>query len=407
MDAAPEAPPPPGAVFAVGSFTKLTSTASQAVPHTLGQVPKALILWTIGKTNENLSSGFYYGVGISDSSTSLSLATSSRDAASPSSSSRRIASSKAITLVQGSGTTLAEADLPSWSTASFQLNWTTNDGQPTIIHYLVIGGPQVSAKVLNWQTPTSTGQKAVTGVGFQPEAVLHFYAGAAFVNTPPSTLSSAVIGMGAMDKTGAQWAMQAADADRQSPIIASRAQRTDAAIYMYTDTGSTGVTKEARFVSMNSGGFTLNFTAANSNATQVASLALAGLKADVGTFNKITAGAPASQTVTTGFKPGAVFMTSYQIGAQSAQLNEPNCSFGVGASDGVSEASSALTSADGISTSSVDGQDKTSKAFVKMNAPPLDAEADMASFGASGFTLNWTTNDTTASQICFLALGAP
>jgi hypothetical protein len=42
-----------------------------------------------------------------------------------------------------------------------------------------------------------------------------------------------------------------------------------------------------------------------------------------------------------------------------------------------------------------------------MNTPPLDAEADMASFGASGFTLNWTTNDAVASQICFLALGAP
>jgi hypothetical protein len=247
----------------------------------------------------------------------------------------------------------------------------------------------------------------VTGVGFQPEAVLHFYAGAAFVNPPPSTQSSAVIGMGAMDKTGAQWAIQAADADNQNPVISSRAQRTDAAIYMYTDTGSTGVTKEARFVSMNSGGFTLNFTAANSNATQVASLALAGLKADVGTFNKITAGAPASQTVTTGFRPGAVFMTSYQIGAQSTQLNEPSCTFGMGASDGVSEASSALTSADGISTSSVDGQDKTSKAFIKMNTPPLDAEADMANFAASGFTLNWTTNDSTASQICFLALAPP
>jgi hypothetical protein len=406
MDAAPEAPPPPGAVFAVGSFTKSAATGTQSVPHTLGQIPKALILWTVGKTNETLSGGFYYGVGISDSSASASLAASTRDAVSPSSSSRRIAS-KAITLVQGGEVTVAEADLPSWSAANFQLSWTVNDGQPYVIHYLVIGGPQVSAKVVNWQTPTAPGQKAITGLGFQPETVLHLYAGAAFVNAPPYSQSSGVIGIGAMDKTGAQWAIQASDASAQNPTMASRAQRNDAAIYMFTDTGTVGVTKEARFVAMTSGGFTLNFTTANGNASQVYSLALTGLKAGVGTFNKSTAGAPASQTVTTGFKPGAVFMTSYQMGAQTSQLNEPICTYGMGASDGVSEASSAITSADGVATTSVDGQDKTSKAFIKMNSPPLDAEADMASFGATGFTLNWTTNDTTPSQMCFLALGAP
>src|SRR6185503_7978945 len=109
--------------------------------------------------------------------------------------------------------------------------------QPYVIHYLVIGGPQVSAKVVNWQAPTSAGQKAVIGVGFQPEAVLHFYVGAAFINAPPSSQTSAVLGIGAMDKTGAQWAIQAADADNQNPAVASRAQRNNAAIYMYTDTG--------------------------------------------------------------------------------------------------------------------------------------------------------------------------
>ncbi len=406
MDAAPEAPPPPGAVFAVGSFTKLTSTGSQSVPHTLGQVPKALLLWTIGKTNETLSSGFYYGVGISDASTSFSLATSTRDGVSPSQGSRRVAS-KAITLVHGSASIVAEADLPSWSSTNFQLTWTTNDSQPYVIHYLVIGGPQVSAKVVNWQAPTSPGQKSVTGLGFQPETVLHLYAGAAFDNPSPHTDSSAVIGIGAMDRTGAQWAIQASDVNGANPTVTSRSQRNDAAIYMYSDSGSVVVTKEASFVNMTSGGFTLNFGTANSSASQIFSLALGGLKAGVGTFNKSTASAPASQTVTAGFRPGAVFMTSYHIASQTAQINQPICSFGVGASDGTNEASSAIVAHDNASPAAVDGQDKTSKAFIKMNTPPLDSEADMASFGPTGFTLNWTTNDSVASQMCFLALGAP
>jgi len=405
-DAAPEVPPPLGAVFAVGSFTKSTSTGSQTVSHTLGQAPKALILWTVGKTNESLSSGFYYGIGISDSSTSVSLAMSTRDGASTSSTSRRVAN-KAITLVQGGETTVAEADLPSMSAGNFQLTWTTNDGQPSVIHYLVIGGPQVTAKIVNWQAPTSPGQKTVNGVGFQPEAVLHFHVGSAFTSSAPNNQASGVIGIGAMDKSGAEWSIQAGDADSQNPSVTGRAQRTNAAIYMYTDSGTASVTKEAKFVSMNSGGFTLDFTTANSSASQVYSLALGGLKADVGSFNKSTGTAPASQSVNTGFSPSAVFMASYQKTAESSSVNESDCSFGLGASDGTNEASSAIVATDGDSPAKVDGQDKTSKAFIKMNTPPLDAEADMASFGPSGFTLNWTTNDNVAAQICYLALGPP
>jgi hypothetical protein len=302
---------------------------------------------------------------------------------------------------------LAEADMPSWGSTSFTLNWTTNDGQPFIVHYLLIGGPQVTAKIVNWQAPTTTGQKAVTGVGFQPETVLHFHAGAAFTQAAPINANNAVIGLGAMDKTGAQWAIQVADANAATTTMTSRAQRNNSALFMYTDAPTASVTKEATFVSMNADGFTLNFTTANTSASEVYSLALAGLKAGVGTFNKTTAAAPAMQAVTTGFTPGAVFMTSYQMVAQTAAISESMCSIGLGATDGPHEASSTIGSYDAVTTTTVGGQDKTSKAFIKMNMPPLDAEADFASFSASGFSLNWTTSDPIASQICFLALGAP
>jgi hypothetical protein len=410
MDAGPEVPPGAGAVFAVGSFTKSGATGSQMVPHTLGQVPKAIILWTIGKTDETMTSGFNYGIGISDPATSVALAMASRDGIAPSLTSRRMAN-KAITMVTaGEASTtaaLAEADMPSWGSTSFTLNWTTNDGQPFVVHYLLIGGPQVSAKVVNWQAPTAAGQKVVPGIGFQPETVLHFHAGAAFISAVPFNQTNAVLGIGAMDKTGAQWGIQVSDANAQSTTVTSRAQRNDAAIFMYTDTGTASVTKQASFVSMNADGFTLNFTTANASASQIYSLALAGLKAGVGTFNKTTATAPALQPVTTGFTPGAVFMTSFQIAAQTATISEPMCSIGLGATDGPHEASSTLGSYDGVTTPTCGGQDKASKAFIKMNMPPLDAEADFASFSASGFSLNWTTSDPVASQICFLALGAP
>jgi hypothetical protein len=86
-------------------------------------------------------------------------------------------------------------------------------------------------------------------------------------------------------------------------------------------------------------------------------------------------------------------------------VRESQCSWSVGAGDGTHEASSAIVANDAISPTAVDAIDKTSKVFLKMNTPPLDAEADLASFDPSGFTLNWTTNDPVASQMCFFALG--
>jgi hypothetical protein len=157
---------------------------------------------------------------------------------------------------------------------------------------------------------------------------------------------------------------------------------------------------------MNADGFTLNFTTANSTASHVYSLALGGLKASVGTFNKTAAAAPASQSVTSGFQPGALLLASFQTTAQTSGTSVSIGSFGLGASDGTNEASSAVVEDDNVATASVESIDKASKVFIKMNTAPLDAEADLSSFGPTGFTLNWTTNDSTASQMCFLALGA-
>jgi hypothetical protein len=177
---------------------------------------------------------------------------------------------------------------------------------------------------------------------------------------------------------------------------------------MYNDTTPPSVTKEASLASMNPDGFTLNFTTANTAAAQVYSLALAGVKARAGTFDKTTAAEPASQSVFTGFQPGALFMASYQKAATSTSVRDAICNLGLGASDGVRKASSLFSAADGITTTATNGLDKTSKVFLKMNQPPLDAEADLTSFDPNGFfTLNWTLNDGVASQICFLALGVP
>ena len=43
---------------------------------------------------------------------------------------------------------MKEADLASWDATNFTLNWTTNDSTAYVIHFIAIGGSDVSAKVV-------------------------------------------------------------------------------------------------------------------------------------------------------------------------------------------------------------------------------------------------------------------
>jgi len=399
-------------VFAVGSFAKSGTTGNQVVTHTLGQTPKAIILWTVGKTNETASAGFTFGIGVSDGTTEYATSMEAANGVTTSVSARHMAA-KAITIVNSNQATRAEADLTTWSSSSFTLNWTANEASSYVVHYLAVGGPSVSAKVVLWQAPASTGNRAVTGVGFQPETVLHFNAGGAFTTAPPFETGNAVFGMGVMDKGGGQWAMMTGDTANANPSTSSRSQKTDSTIYTTTDAPAVNITKEATFVSMDSGGFTVNFTAnsTSANQTQIFSLALAGLRAKAGSFNKSTGAQPASQGITTpGFRPGAVLFSSYQSTTQAGgTVHIAHERLGIGATDGSHEGCSALANADNVSPTNVDGIDKTSKVFLKLDNTTMatNAEADLSSLDATGFTVNWTTNDAVATQINFLALGAP
>ena len=124
----------------------------------------------------------YFAFGFSDGTTHGSGSSASQNGVGTSAVSRRMAN-KVLTVVKWDQTLLAEADLQAWDATGFTLNWTTNDTYPYIIHYLLIAGSDISAKVVNWQMPNATGNIAVTGVGFQPTAVIHLHTGSGFVAT--------------------------------------------------------------------------------------------------------------------------------------------------------------------------------------------------------------------------------
>src|SRR2546427_9996471 len=148
----------------VGSFTKNSTTGNQTVNHSLGETPVALILWTASETSESFSSTFQFGMGLTDGTNNRSAAGSSEDNKSSSVTSRRLAT-KALTIVDYSQGTVAEADLSSWNSTGFTLNWTTNTASTGyVVHYLAIGGYEGSAKVFTWVLPVFTRNPSVTRV---------------------------------------------------------------------------------------------------------------------------------------------------------------------------------------------------------------------------------------------------
>lgn len=394
-----------GPYFQVGSFTKSVGAApaTQTVSHTLGVVPKAIIFWTNGKTNQTVSSGYRFGFGLTDGTTSKAVATSDADAVSTTVVGRRMTNT-AVVIIDPAGTAIAEADLQSWNSSGFTLNWTTNDATATVIHFLAIGGPKVAAKVINWTMPIAVGNQAVTGVGFQPEVVVNAHIGAAVMTAPPTTATNASFALSWFDASGEQASLCTFGNNASAPSLEQRYQRADKALI-----GSSNiVTKEATWVSMDSDGFTLNYTTANTSNGQMISLALHGVSSQIGSFTKATGAAPASQQITgLRFRPRAVLFASVQAGS-SASIGSQSRT-GLGATDGSTDGSVAFQATDGSNPSSVQGIDKTSKSFVKIDngSSTIDAEASTSSLDSAGFTLNWTTNDAVATEIFYLALAPP
>src|SRR5262249_46628650 len=131
--------PPTGMTEAVDVASAALGNAGQSLE--MNYVSQAGIGTTNTKTataNANADSGAtdtitllpayqsYFGFGFSDGTASGSGSSASQNGIATAAVARRMAN-KALTVVKWDQTVLAEADLQSWNTTSFTLNWTTND----------------------------------------------------------------------------------------------------------------------------------------------------------------------------------------------------------------------------------------------------------------------------------------
>ena len=397
----------------VGSFTKATGAATASQPITgVGFKPRAVILWTIGATSAgSWTSGYTYAIGYSarnagETITVGSMACASETGADTTNASQRQAA-KALTIVQWGETTLAECDMTSFDADGFTLSWTTNDSNAYIIHYMALGGNDFTdAKVVAWTTGTSTGNKAVTGAGFQPDFVMHLANPA--TTTPPASAANASLMMGAMT-TAAQWYSAIISKDASASSNSARQQRTTAAFSpLAISFGWPFYDSYATYVSLDSDGFTLNFGYAPSVNQNAYALCLKGGSYYLDTFN--LAGETGNQAISgVGFQPEGVLLVSVGTGNGGTYNPGSHVAQSVSATDGTANGSTFLYDETNLDISNPAAISKTDKICVMDDdfAQSVGREGSVVSLDADGFTINWSdATDNDAAGILYFAFAS-
>src|SRR3990167_3247405 len=199
------------------------------------------------------------GFGAATSATARwSIGGGDDDALSPTDTNSKISLTTVVEIFNTCGDHVGHADFVSMDVNGFTINVTDAAGFTPFIHYLCLKGG--SYFVGNDTQKTSTGTKATTGVGFKPSAVL-------FGSNDSATTGSSVAGwtevIGAGDGTneGAIWT------ENQDAVATSEVnQRTVTTKVLSMSTGVATTDAEADLTSLDSDGFTLDWTTADATA---------------------------------------------------------------------------------------------------------------------------------------------
>jgi hypothetical protein len=274
-------------------------------------------------------------------------------------------------------------------------------------NYLAIGGDDVTVTYGQANAPTSIGQQAITGLGFEPSLLL-------FQNGFTGNSNAGTwFGSGWVDNAGRQGvtAFHQVGNDSITPGENDRYQRTTNCIITMDETTG-ALDGAAEFVSFDSNGFTIEWTTAPAYAAPFRWLAISGVGAHAGALNQ--PGATGSQDVSgLDVDPGAVLFQSFGAVAGTTVIDHLQYSLGFA----TPSASGCVWSGDNDNIGSVANRRCVSgqwndRAIVAAtpdttSSATVEAYASLLSVGTGEFTIDWALVDATSRQTLYLALGDP
>jgi len=395
-----------------GTFTKATATGSQNITG-VGFQPKAVIFYWTRQTNINANNaGLNEGYGFAADGTPISqgsVVAAGMDNLATTDANSMISSTYAIEMLNwgAAGTPMvARASVTAFGADGFTLNWATNEARADYIHYIAIGGPDITNAIVGTFLGPAvvTNPFNVTGVGFQPDMVF-FMSSNRTGTTEDAIITEGSLNLGFMTSTGSASTGWAA---RDAQTVAANGH-TWSAVNAITGVRRNAVDQQATYVSMNTDGFSLNFTQTG-GAARYYYLAIKGGLHKVGAFTKRTSFG--SQSVTgVGFQPvGAMFMTiSDNVADATIRTVAPASSHTIGTADTTNTYSSIWANYRPVINSDANTYSYNNvlmKMGVNTNGTITDyGQSTFTSFDVDGFTLNWSTSDATARNVVYWTLG--
>jgi hypothetical protein len=287
------------------------------------------------------------------------------------------------------------ANLTSLDADGFTLNFsTTSSGYR--LQYIAIGG-LVDAKVVEIAAKTTTGTQAYTGVGFQPDALVICQ-----TNRTATGVARANVffGFGMSDGTNDFSAAFFGDDNVGTTIEHSKVDTGSAVLLV----NSSGVLLEANVDSLDSDGFTLDFTTASGAAPNAFVLCLKGGQYSVGNDTQPTS-VGTKATTGTGFTPvGLVTISANTVN----ESNDNDGQFGIGAvGPAVTDDWAYYIAQDGGASNSNNGSELVTDSCVINGfwTPAINSEGHLDSFDSNGFTIDWSDADSSQRIFGYLAIG--
>lgn len=385
----------------VGSLAQPTGTGNQAYTG-VGFQPKALLFFYNALTADGTAVHAMIGTGVAVSSSSrAAVCTQSDDAVATADSNRRHDNTKCVTVINNAGTVLAAADLVTMDSDGFTLNWTTADATQRIINYIALGGTDLTnVAIKEITTPAGTGNQAYTGVGFQPDCIIGM--SPAINAAPPGSAQFGTWGMGWGKSSSVRGSVGHSGDVSASAIIQSSFQT--ATLMTVPSVGSVGAILNAfDLVSMDADGFTVNWSTVG-GTRYFWMLCLKGGSYAIGTVTQPTS--TGNQAISgLGFQPtGLILAGNHRI---SAGVSEP-WSTSIGFASATTARGSIWAGNTNAATDTADSALIRTKVYTNYTdgTPTKNAEADLQSFDSDGFTLNWSTVDSTQRLLLYLAFGS-
>jgi hypothetical protein len=397
-------------------FVKSTTAGSNITQEvTYSSTPQAIIVWSDGNTLDNTFSNIYHTYyGFSDGTHHACVSGISRDSQTTTDTFSGHKSDKVISLMDNTVASVVAEATVTFAANKATFNWTTNDARAVYIHTMALWGfDNIEVKTFDVGT-TATGNKVYTlnNTSMTP-TLIHTINNSDLIGWRTSQGQN--ISIGAAKASSKQFSVVNVNEDTQSAADTWTAYSTGHVVLGYDD-DSGSEEHAAMFSSFGTanGQFTLNWTNASSSATNTFSvLAVDSPNTDVGIITQRSG--TGTQAVTTDTNVNTVAGLMFFSNGQITGTTQSAAHLSIGGASGIGSTAQGLVVSgenDGANPTETVRLNRTGK-VIKTITPnnvatssTTTSEADVSALTTQDqFTLNWTTADTTARRIHYIAFG--